>query len=62
MIVFTGACDLGPLAERAKVLHERMTTEGCGENEGDEAAISALAEDLRGVLHMYWVSISPGVP
>ena len=48
--------DLTPLKDRAEGLYERVTTEGYVEGEGDVAAVSGLAEDLRGVLLEYWVS------
>jgi hypothetical protein len=37
----------------------RIVAEGYVEDEGDIAAISGLAEDLRDVLLEHWVSVNP---
>jgi hypothetical protein len=39
-------------------LYKRIVAEGYVENEGDLAAISGLAEDLRDVLLEHWVSLN----
>jgi hypothetical protein len=40
-------------------LYGRIVAERYVENEGDLAAISGLAEDLRDVLVEHWVSLNP---
>jgi hypothetical protein len=51
--------DLRPIRDKAKGLYERIATEGYVQNEGDVAAVSGLAEDLRDALFEYRVSINP---
>ena len=47
-----------PIKDRAKQLYKHIAVDGHTEDEGDVAAVSGLAEDLRDVLLEYWVSIN----
>jgi hypothetical protein len=51
--------DIKPIGDKVQKLYGRIVTEGYVENEGDLAAISGLAEDLRDVLLEHWVSVNP---
>ena len=41
------------------MLCERVAAEGYVDAEGDAAAVSGLAEELRDILLEYWVSVNP---
>jgi hypothetical protein len=49
--------DLRPIRDKAKDLQKRIGAEGYVQNEGDIAAVSGLAEDLRDALLDYRVSV-----
>jgi len=54
--------DLGPLRDKAKILHSRIVTEGYVELEADVLAVSGLAEDVRDVVLEYQVSVASEEP
>jgi hypothetical protein len=51
--------DIRPIGDKVQRLYGSIVTEGYVEGEGDLAAISGLAEDLRDVLLEHWVSVNP---
>jgi hypothetical protein len=51
--------DIRPIGDKVQRLYGRIVAEGYVEGEGDLAAISGLAEDLRDVLLEHWVSVNP---
>jgi hypothetical protein len=50
--------DIRPIGDKVQRLYGRIVTEGYVEEQGDLAAISGLAEDLRDVLIEHWVSLN----
>ena len=56
MTILIPPSDLKPIRDRAKVLHEQISTGGYVEEEGDLAAASGLVDDLLDLALEYQVS------